>query len=289
MSSSPHVFEVTAPEFDQRVLQASRRTPVLVDFWAEWCAPCRMLMPVLGALAEEYRGRFLLAKVNTDLEQELAVRYGVRSLPTVKLFYNGEVVDEFMGAQPEGVVRELLERYLPRASDELRLAAQDHRERGDREGALKLLQQALVEDPHNYRIHPELLEVQMELGRFDEARALLADLPPDKALDPAFTVVKDRLEFAEAAAGSDPATLEALEARVSADPGDLEARHRLAARAVVEGRYETALQHLLEIMRRDRGFKDDAGRRGMVAVFEMLGNQGALVSRYRGLMSSALY
>ena len=286
MTPSPHVFEVTTRDFDQRVLEASRHVPVLVDFWADWCAPCRTLMPVLSALAEEYQGRFLLAKVNTDTEQELAARYGVRSLPTVKLFYNGEAVDEFMGAQPEGVVRELLERYLPRASDELRLAAREHRERGDREEALRLLEKALADDPQNYRIHPELLDLQMELGRFADARALLSELPADKALDPPFTTARDRLEFAEAAGDADPAE---LERRVAADPGDLEARHQLAARAVLEGRYETALEHLLEVMRRDRGFKDDAGRRGMVAVFEMLGNQGALVSRYRGLMSSALY
>lgn len=287
MSDSPYIFEVDAGNFADVVLHGSNQVPVLVDFWADWCAPCRMLMPILAKLVEEYNGAFLVAKVNSDQQQELAARYGVRSLPTVKVFRNGEVVDEFMGALPEGSVRELLERHVARASDQIRANALQAHTEGDSEQAIGLLQTALGSDPENYRIHLDLITVLMETGRYLDAGKVIASLPASRRNEPQVQALASRLEFASVAdEAPDPA---ALEARIGADAADSEARYQLAAIRILAGDYEAALGQLLEIMRRDRAFRDDAGRKGMIAVFAMLDNTGPLVSRYRGLMSSALY
>lgn len=285
--TSPYVKEVTAQDFDAVVLEGSRQVPVLVDFWAAWCAPCRMLAPVLEALAAEYGGKFVLAKVNTDDQQELAARYGVRSLPTVKVFRDGQPVDEFMGAQPEGAVREVLERHVERASDQMRQRALEAYQRGQAEDAVALLQTAVAEDPGNLRVHMDLLQLLMQEGRVTEAWSTFRALPADKQMEPEMQRLAGRLEFAAAAAEAPPEA--ELRRRVEVDADDLEARYQLAARAVMAERWEEALDQLLAIMQADRGFRDDAGRKGLVAVFEILGNQGPLVSRYRSRMSSLLY
>ena len=287
MSDSPYIFDATEQDFESLVLRPSFQVPVLVDFWADWCAPCRMLAPVLTALAQAYDGRFILVKVNTDAHQGLATRYGVRSLPTVKVFRNGEVVEEFMGAQPESVVREVLERHVERPSDALRAEARALREAGELEPALGKLRGALQEDPDNTRIHADLVPMLLDAGALDEAEEVMKKVPAAEAVEPEFKSLAARLEFARNAGGAtDP---KELKARIETAPDDLDARYQLAVQSVSASDYETALQQFLEIMRRDRGYRDDAGRKGMISVFEMLGNSGPLVSRYRGLMSSALY
>jgi putative thioredoxin len=287
MATSPYIVDADASNFARVVLESSHRVPVLVDFWAAWCAPCRTLMPILAKLVEEYKGRFLVAKVNTDEQRELAARFGIRSLPTVRLFRNGKAVDEFMGALPEGQIREFIERHVERESDRLRHEARQARERGDGEQAVALLRKALAADPENYRIHVDLAQVLIERREYTAAQDLIRSLPANRQVDPEFQVLASRLQFASAAEGApDVAT---LQARIAADAGDCEARYQLAALQVLAGDLEAALEQLLEVMRRNRGFRDDAGRAGMVAIFDMLGGRGPLVTRYRGLMSSALY
>ncbi len=287
MADSRYVFEVTHATFSEMVLESSRRVPVLVDFWADWCAPCHMLVPVLAKLADEYQGKFVVAKVNTDQEQELAAQYAVRSLPTVKLFRNGEVVDEFMGALPEGPIRELLERHVLRESDAVRLEAIEAHERGDSDKALAMLHEARAQDPDNHRVVVDLARVLMDRSEFSEAESLLRSMPLSTQMEPAITALLSRLEFA--ATAREAASPETLEQRITEDPADIEARYQLSAHQVLAGSYEQALQQLLEILRRDRSFRDDAARRAMVAIFEILGNEGPLVGRYRTLMAQALY
>jgi putative thioredoxin len=147
MANSPHVVSVTTESFHQVVVQGSHERPVLVDFWADWCAPCRMLMPVLASIADSYGGKLLVAKVNTEEEQGLAAEYGIRSLPTVQLFKDGRPVDQFMGALPEPQIRQFLEQHLPRESDQLLARAQGLLSAGDLEGAARMIEAVGQADP----------------------------------------------------------------------------------------------------------------------------------------------
>ena len=286
MSDSPNIADVTERDFNALVVEKSRTVPVLVDFWAAWCAPCQMLMPVLGRLAEEYRGKFFLAKVNADVEQTLAARYGVRSLPTVRLFKNGAVVDEFMGAQPERTIRALLDRHIPRESDALVHQALLELRSGNLEQAAALLQRARRIDPANDKVKIELARILTALSRLEEAAAVLDDLSADGKRDPEAVALTARLEFARIAAGAPPPT--ELEKRIAADPRDSEARYQLGARRLLAGDYEAALDQLLEIVRRDRRYGDGAAHKAMLKVFELLGDKPELVRKYRGLLYSAL-
>ncbi len=287
MSDSPYVLDVNSDSFSQIVLENSRRFPVLVEFWADWCAPCRALTPVLEKLADEFGGQFLVAKVNTEEQQGLAAEFQIRSLPTVKLFRNGEVMDEFMGALPESAIREFIDSYGERASDKLREQAAASHRAGDSEHAVTLLQTAVGEDPTNYRLHRDLLQILLETRRFAEAEQLLRTLPANQQTSPEFTGMRNRLQFGVAAEGAPDA--QELAQKIQAEPANSEARYQLGAIHVLAGEYESALEQLLEIMRRDRTFRDDAARKGMIAIFELLDGTGPLVSRYRSLMSSALH
>jgi putative thioredoxin len=287
MSESPYVLDADAASFQSLVVDASHQVPVLVDFWAEWCGPCHALAPILAKLAGEYGGRFRVVKIDTDREQELAHRFGIRSLPTVKLFKDGAAVDEFMGAQPESTVRALLERYVSRESDDARERAKDLCQQGQLVEAKALLEQAHVEDPENHRVIPDLANVLIALGELQRARDALDLLPDALKYDGEARAVLARLEFAEVAAGSPPA--DTLSRAIDDDPRDCESRYRLSALHIGRGEYQLALEQLLEILRLDRSFRDDAARKGLLSVFEILGNDHPLVSRYRARMSTLLY
>ncbi|TVQ93327.1 MAG: thioredoxin [Chromatiaceae bacterium] len=287
MSESPYVVVVTAENFMSVVIEGSRARPVLVDFWADWCAPCRALMPILARLADEFKGAFILAKLDTEAEPELAAQFGIRSLPTVQLFKDGRPVDQFMGALPEAQVREFLGRHLARASDALLERARGLLATGDSAGAERLLEQARAEDPDNSRIFIAEVQLKAAAGDTDAALALLERTPLDLVNDPELAALRGQLGFAAIIEGAPAAA--ALEARLAADPNDSEARHQLAARLVLAGDYEAALEHLLTLLKRDRAYGEDAARKGMVAIFDLLGGSGDLVARYRGQMLSSLY
>ncbi len=239
------------------------------------------MKPVLEKLAAEYGGKFLLAKVNSDENQALAQRYGVRGIPSVKAFLDGEVVDEFSGALPEGEVRAFLDRIIPSPADELRAQAAQRRMAGDISGALQLLADASRLDPMHVGVRLDAAEIMLDLNESDEASRLLASVPDD--IDPRVPQLKARLQFSSAA-GSDTG---ALEARIAANENDLEARLELAKVWVAAGDYEPAMQQLLEIVRRDRSFGDDIGRKTLLEVFNLLGGS-ELVSKYRRQLASAL-
>lgn len=286
MADSPYIVTLTAANFEAVVIDGSFERPVLVDFWADWCAPCRALMPILAKLAEAYGGRFILAKLNTEEERALAAQFGIRSLPTVQLFKDGRPVDQFMGALPEAQVREFLDRHLPRASDGLLAQAQGMLAAGDLERARDLIARARGADPENPRVALADIQLAAAQGQSEEARAALDRLPLELANDPEVVALRGQLLFAAALAGApEPG---ALEQRLTADPKDSEARYQLAAHRVAQGDYEAALELLLELVRRDRAYGEDAGRKGMVAVFDLLGG-GDLVNRYRARMMTALY
>lgn len=286
MTDIAHALVVTSDNFATAVLEQSERVPVLVDFWAAWCAPCQMLMPVLAKLAEEYAGKFVLAKLNADEQPRLAAEYGVRSLPTLKLFRRGQVVEELLGAQPESVLRALLDRHLERPSDAVRAealrlsAAQQHA------AAIDLLQTALAAEPEHYPIHQDLAQVLIAAGRYAEAEALLHKLPANIQAEETTRQALARLAFGRIIETAPDAA--SLLARLAADENDLNARYQLSAHQVLQGEYSAALENLLLLMRKSRQFGDDAGRKGMLAVFALLGDD-PLVSRYRSKLSALLY
>lgn len=287
MNTSNFVFAANQQSFQRLVIDKSFQAPVLVDFWASWCSPCQMLTPILHNLAEEYAGKFLLVTVNTDEERQLALEHGIRSLPTVRLFRDGEVAEEFFGLQPEAAIRMLIDAHVDRPSDKLRAKAQALQDRGNTLAAIKVLEDALASDPDNDRIHLDLVPLLIEHDRFDQAERVLKRLPSSRQLDADVSRAFAQLNFARLAESAPPP--EVLEQRIGQNPKDCEARYQLSAIKALQGDYEGAMAQLLEILRRDRGFRDDAGRKGLVAIFELLGGEGPLVNRYRGLMSSALY
>jgi putative thioredoxin len=276
-----HALDVGLADFQKHVLEESRHRPVVVDFWAPWCGPCKSLKPILEKLATEYGGTFLLAKVNADDNQELATRYGVRGIPSVKAFINGEPVDEFSGALPEDEVRVFLDRLLPSPAEDMRGQAAGLRAAGDLSAALQMLAEASKLDPAHVGVRLDATEIMLDLGEVDEARRLLGNLT-DEA-DPRVAQLRARLQFM-GEEGEDEAT---LTARVAKNENDLEARLKLANLYVASGRYEAGMDQLLEIIGRDRTFEDDIGRKTLLSVFDLLAGD-PLVGQYRRKLASAL-
>lgn len=286
MTDSPYVFDVTEADFQQYVLQNSFQAPVLVDFWADWCQPCKTLMPLLAKLAEEYQGGFLLAKVNSDTQQALAARHGVRSLPTVKVFKDGQVVDEFMGALPESEVRAVINKYVLRESDKVHQAALQALEAGDTVTALELLNKAAEMDPANTEVRVDLAVLLANNGDANAARKLLEALPAEVQAKEEIKALLSQLKFVDLAAGLPDVA--SLQARLDQDPKDTEAAYELAMHALLAGDHEAAMDQLLAIIMRDRAFKDDLARTTLLEIFNMLGDD-PLVKHYRRRLFTALH
>jgi len=286
MADSPFIFEIDETNYEEVVLQGSYDVPVLLDFWASWCQPCQVLMPILARLVDEYRGQFILGKINTEEQQAIAAQFGIRSIPTVKLFRDGAPVDEFMGALPEADIRLFLDKHLPRASDGTVVQAQQQLLAGDAQGALGLLAEARVEDPENPRILVAMAEAHAAAGDLDAATEALDALPMDEQDKPEARQLRGRLFFDQVAIQAGPA--EAVAQRSAASPDDSEARYQLAAHQVVANDIAGALENLLLIMQKDRAFGDDAARVALLKLFDMLGDD-PMVTRYRARMFNLLH
>jgi putative thioredoxin len=285
---SAHSFDVTNENFQQVVIEGSKQAPVLVDFWAPWCGPCKSLKPILEKLADEYQGKFTLAKVNSDENQALATQFGVRGIPNVKAFVDGEMVDEFSGAIPESAAREFIDRLVPSPGDELRAQAMTlYREQKDTAQALQMLATASSMDPQNERIRIDAAEIMLDTGELEEAKRLLSSLHPATQGESRVATLLARVQFADSTDASGDTA--ALEQRIAANGDDLETRFQLAKTYVILQQHEAAMDQLLEIIRRDRAFQDDAARKTMLAIFSLLGGQGEIVSKYRRLLASALH
>jgi len=246
-------MDVTTASFELEVIEASKTLPVVVDFWAPWCGPCRALTPVLEKVAADYAGRVKLVKINSDENQELSAAFNIRSIPNVIAFKDGRAAAQFMGAVPEGEVRAFFDRLLPSAS-ELALAR---------------------------------AEAHYAAARMDEAEKELGEVQPDSDTDARVDALRQGIAFARA--GKDGLGEADLKARIAANPADFEARAALAARYAARRLYREALEELLEIVRRAKAWKDGEARKQMVAIFNLAADDPDLVSEYRRKLSSALY
>ena len=281
MSTSEWVIEVADADFETAVLKRSETTPVVVDFWAPWCGPCRALGPLLERLAAEHQGAFILAKVNVDEAPAVSQAFGIQSIPAVKGFRDGMLVGEFVGAQPEATVRKLLELVLPTAADVLvaRAAALAP------EAAEATLREALELEPRHARALLELARIVAARGDTPGALQLLERVSPPSPLVGESERLAAELRMRTDGAGDQAA----LRARIAADPNDLAARLELGRTLAALGKHGDALAELLDVVRRDRHFADDGARKAMVDLFAVLGSDHPLTDRYRNELAKALF
>jgi putative thioredoxin len=287
MSESPYIHNVGMQNFQQLVLEKSINKPVLVDFWADWCQPCQTIMPMLAKLAEEYDGKFELAKVNADQEQELAAHFGIKSLPTMKLFFQGQLVDERMGAVPESEIRAMLDKHIVSESDKFMQAAMMAYQQGQTEQALEMLNHALANDPDNAELKVTIAQIVNAQGDTESALALLDSLDEEGAKLEAAIKLRAEINLAAQLAGLPP--LAEIEQRLTENPRDLEALMQKSRHLTAQGDYDNAMECLLAIMRIDRGFEEDAGRKGLLELFDMLGGEHPSVQKYRRKLFTLLH
>lgn len=285
MSDKAHVFDVTTDTFETEALQKSLTTPVLVDFWATWCGPCKSLTPILEKLAADYNGAFELAKVDVDKEQQIAAAFQIRSVPTVFLVKGGELVDGFPGAMPEGQIREFLTQHgvlpaEPQVAEEVPLAPLDP------QAQVAALREAITAEPDKDELKLDLALALLKTGDTLEAEQLIDALPANLATDDRAVRAKARLGFANML--KDVLDAAALQATVAADGSDLHARHLLGVRHLLDGDDEAALEQFLEMLRQNRGFEDNLPRRSLIDAFRVIEDED-LVGRYRRKMSALLF
>lgn len=279
------VFDVGEADFETAVVERSKQVPVVVDFWASWCGPCRTLGPLLERLANEQAGAFLLAKVDIDRNPNLAAAAGVRSVPMVLGLRDGRVVSEFVGALPEASVREFLARVLPSESEKAAQHGHQLLAGGQLQAAEEAFRDALELDPRCDSALVGMVGLLAERGE-DEAALEMSErvtpgTPERQEADHLAAAIRVRQAGAVDDAG--------LRARIEKDPADLEARFELGQVLAAKGRYEDALQQYLEIVRRDRDFRDQSARKAMLDIFELLGADNPLVDRFRGELAKVLF
>ena len=290
MSDSPYIFDISgAANFEQLVIENSFHKPVLVDFWAEWCAPCKALMPMLAKITEEYAGELLLAKVNCDIEQDIVMRFGIRSLPTVVLFKDGQPVDGFAGAQPEAAIREMLKHHVaepaPAAADPMETAQALFAE-GRFADTETLLKQVLTENNENAAALILYARCLAERGELGEAQVALDAVKGDEHKQ-ALAGARAQLTFLRQAA--DLPDVATLKSRLAQNAEDDEALYQLAVQQLARQQYEAALDGLLKLFVRNRSYADGLPHKTLLQVFDLLGGDHPLVTTYRRKLYQAIY
>ena len=279
-----HVFDVDQENFEAEVLQASLTTPILIDFWATWCGPCKTLGPLLEKLATAFNGAFRLAKVDVDKNQQLAGMFGVRSIPTVILVKDGQIVDGFAGALPEGQLREFLQRHVqPRegATEEAELAPAE-----TADAAIARLRAEIAAEPDRAELKLDLALALMKAGQADAAEAELTGLPANLATDARAVRLRSQLDLARALQGAP--SLGELQQRVQADAADWPARDLLGVRLLLEGDAAAGLEQFLAILEKARDWNEGQAKKRLLAAFATL-DDAELVGKYRRRMASLLF
>ena len=285
------IMEGTTSGFAKDVIEASRSVPVIVDFWAPWCGPCKQLTPVLEKVVNSYAGKVRLVKINVDEHPTIAGQLRVQSIPTVYAFRDGRPFDGFMGAQQEGPVRAFVERLVG-ADAEADIAAilataEQALEEGDVQAAAEIFAAVLQEDKQNPSALAGLARCYLQTGDIDRAEQMISLVPPEAKNVAAVEQVRAALDLARKA-GTDDERSE-LERRVDTHPGDLEARFDLAVALAARGQKTEAVDHLLEIVRRDRKWNDEAARKQLVQLFEAWGFKDPAAIDGRRRLSSLLF
>ena len=287
MSDLPHVFDATTETFETEVLQKSLQTPVLVDFWATWCGPCKTLGPMLEKLAGEYHGAFELAKVDVDKEQQIAAAFQIRSVPTVFLVKGGQIVDGFPGAVPEGQLREFLTQHgvvpLEAAPEEAETVDAPPL---DPQAQVDVLRAAIAAEPDKEELKLDLALALLQTGATAEATALIDALPANLSTDDRAVRALARLEFASALQQAPAA--EVLDARIAANGDDLQARHLRGVQLLLSGQDAAALEQFLDMLRRDRTYDEGRPRKLLIDAFKVIEDED-LVGQYRRRMASLLF
>lgn len=284
MSDNSDIYTVTETDFQTLVIEQSYKTPVLVDFWADWCGPCKMILPILQKLIEEFDGRFKLAKVDTDEEQRLAGQFGIRSLPTLKLFKDGEVVDEFMGVQPEMVIREKIQQHMEQPSDAYRIQAEKFIDEKRFDEAVQQLEQGLLIDEENPKTKLALIHASILAGQTEKARLLLNALSPNLRLSDEVKHLESECLLAE----HGNMDLSELESALEVNPDELSLWLEIAAARIRAGQSEQGLDAYLHVLKTDKNYNNGAAQKGLLAAFDLLEDRG-LVNQYRRKMSVLLF
>ncbi len=280
------LIDVDQSSFDRDVLERSSDIPVLVDFWAPWCAPCRLLGPVLEKLLREMEGRFVLAKIDSDKNPELSREYGVRTIPSVKLFVDGEVEDEFSGALSESAVRQFLDRAIPSPLDRLAQQAGILADQGAWAKAEEIFAQVLEQNPTHVLSLLGMIRVLLNSNRAADAHPFFARLPVETAESTEGKLLRARIAFS---GGPARENLEELQEKVVIAPANLAARMALGHSLIRSERHAEGMDQFLEVVRRDRNFQDGAARKALLQVFDLLGPSHGLVAEYRPKLSAILF
>jgi putative thioredoxin len=287
MAPKEHVSDVSEKDFQKQVVDISRKVPVLVDFWADWCGPCRVLGPVLERLAGEMNGGFELAKVNADDNPTLAARFGVRSLPSVLLFKDGNPIDGFIGAQPEGAVREFLRSHVTAPAPSALAQAERLLAAGNVKGAKRAFEDALRVDAEKDEAHLGLARLAMAAGSLVEAEAEARAVDPGSRAASGAQAILEALQLIEEARAA--GERKALAQRLATDPNDLDARFALAGHELQAGRHRDALEQYLAVARADKKWRDEAGRKAMVTTFNVIGPRAPLSEEFRDRLRTIYY
>jgi putative thioredoxin len=278
-------FEVTEESFETDVLERSHKLPVMVDFWAPWCGPCRVLSPVLESLAEEHAGQFLLAKLNVDENPTLAELFRIQGIPAVKVFKDGKVAAEFVGALPETGIREILSRLLPTEADKQAAEGERLEQAGETDKAKEIYEKVLAEDPRNGKALLGTGRVLMKEGKETEARTYLEKVPLVSEERQEADQILARIKLKEGGHKDETA----LRAALASNPDDLRARFDLAQALAAKEKYDEALREFLAVVKKDRSFNDDGARKAMLEIFEVLGSDDALTEKYRSELAKVLF